>query len=126
VPQPSTLNPKPKTAQGLEELPLAVLDQHEVQTLILRRNNLSTLPPEIVSLKNLKTLDLAYNSFQELPEALLLIHGLTDVKITGNPLPSVPKDILSQGSMHVIESMRRVRASRVSKRLDMAKLGIKT
>jgi internalin A len=81
------------TEKSLEQIPDCIGNLQNLQSLILRGNQLSSIPESIGNLKNLATLNLNSNQLINLPESIGDLKNLRDLVLDYNQLNSLPKSI---------------------------------
>lgn len=79
----------------LTELPEALLQLTQIQSLNLAGNRLASLPIWLKELGNLRELNLSKNQLMQLPEALSQITQLQLLNIANNQLKTVPEALLN-------------------------------
>ncbi|MFS0514113.1 COR domain-containing protein, partial [Nostoc sp. UIC 10607] len=77
----------------LSSLPPEIVQLTNLQSLDLNNNQLSSLPPEIVQLTNLQSLDLRRNQLSSLPPEIVQLTNLQSLNLDSNQLSSLPPEI---------------------------------
>ncbi|ABW26990.1 COR domain-containing protein [Acaryochloris marina] len=78
---------------GLTEIPDAISQLKNLQTLSLQGNQLTTIPDAISQLKNLQTLSLQRNQLTAIPDAISQLKNLQTLSLQGNQLTAIPDAI---------------------------------
>lgn len=60
--------------------------------LIVSSNRITGLPESFTKLKSLRQLDLSYNQFTSYPNVIIDLPSLSELDVSWNPLPDLPKD----------------------------------
>ncbi|XP_076321952.1 leucine-rich repeat-containing protein 40-like [Tachypleus tridentatus] len=77
-----------------------------VKILDLRDNKISTLPEKITVLQELERLDLTNNSLSSIPYSMGTMPCLKSLLVEGNPMRSIRRDILQQGTVHLLRWLK--------------------
>lgn len=75
---------------SLHELHDDIRNLTQLQSLILCRNEISSVPKTIGELKSLKVLDLSVNHLQELPDEISFLNELTTLNVSCNQISALP------------------------------------
>ncbi|XP_022251318.1 leucine-rich repeat-containing protein 40-like isoform X3 [Limulus polyphemus] len=91
----------------ITEVPQELLETiKSVKILDLRDNKISTLPEEITILQELERLDLSNNSLSSIPYSMGTMSHLKSLLVEGNPMRSIRRDVLQQGTVHLLRWLR--------------------
>lgn len=76
---------------------------HNLKSLSLEYNYLTSIPPETGRLKELKELNLSYNFIQKLPSEIGQLEGLEFMSFKGNEITNIPLELLQLQNLKYID-----------------------
>lgn len=101
----------------LGQVPDAVWEQTQLETLVLAENELTNVSEHVGRLKKLRMLDLGHNLLTWLPDSLGDLDGLTDfLYLHDNRLASLPSSLERLRRLHYLNISENARGSVLNER----------
>ena len=88
---------------GLQEFPLRLLNNPQLENIIIHHNNIKSIPPEIFKLKNLKKLLIGNNKLTSLPSTLCENEQLEVLSLRGNLFAELPEVLFQLNNLNYLD-----------------------